>query len=74
VTGPTRASVAGRAYLDLQNLGRREKRSTEELLALYALEGFLARLAAPSELEIWCSRAVRSWPPTVPDGLPETWT
>jgi hypothetical protein len=46
VTGPTRASVAGRAYLDLQNLGRREKRSTEELLALYALEGFLARLAA----------------------------
>jgi hypothetical protein len=46
VTAPTRASVAGRAYLDLQNLGRREKRSTEELLALYALEGFLARLAA----------------------------
>jgi hypothetical protein len=46
VTGPTRAGVAGRAYLDLQNLGRREKRSTEELLALYTLEGFLARLAA----------------------------
>jgi Nucleotidyl transferase AbiEii toxin, Type IV TA system len=46
VTGPTRASAAERAYLDLQNLGRREKRSTEELLALYALEGFLARLAA----------------------------
>jgi Nucleotidyl transferase AbiEii toxin, Type IV TA system len=46
VTGPTRASVAGRAYLNLQNLGRREKRSTEELLALYALEGFLDRLAA----------------------------
>lgn len=45
MTGPTRASAAGRAYLDLQNLGRRQKRSTEELLALYALEGFLVRLA-----------------------------
>jgi hypothetical protein len=48
VNGPTRAGVAGRAYRDLQNLGRREKRSTEELLALYALEGFLDRLAMSS--------------------------
>jgi len=43
---PTRATVAGRAYLDLQNLARRQRRPTDELHQLYALEGFLARLAA----------------------------
>ena len=43
---PTRETVEGRAYLDLQNQARRDKRPTDELLALYALEGFLARLAA----------------------------
>lgn len=52
MSGPTRASVGGRAYLNLQNLGRREKRSTEELLALYALEGFLDRLAASSRTDL----------------------
>jgi hypothetical protein len=45
---PTRATVDGRAYLDLQNKARKEKRPTEELLALYALEGFLTRLADSS--------------------------
>lgn len=45
---PTRATEDGRAYLDLQNLARRTARSTEELLRLYALEGFLARLATSS--------------------------
>jgi len=29
VTGPTRASVAGRAYLDLRNKARRERRPTQ---------------------------------------------
>jgi hypothetical protein len=43
---PTRASVAGRAYLDLQNLARRSGRPTDEIHQLYALEGFLAGLAA----------------------------
>ena len=43
---PTRASADGRAYLDLQNLARRQHRSTQELLVLYVLERFLARLAA----------------------------
>jgi hypothetical protein len=43
---PTRATAEGRAYLDLQNLSRRESRSTQELLILYVLERFLARLAA----------------------------
>ncbi|HEY5878668.1 MAG TPA: nucleotidyl transferase AbiEii/AbiGii toxin family protein [Nakamurella sp.] len=42
---PTRATTAGRAYLDLQNLARRRARPTDELHQLYALEGFLARLA-----------------------------
>ena len=43
---PTRATVAGRAYLDLQNLARRQHRPTDEVHQLYALEGFLARVAA----------------------------
>jgi hypothetical protein len=41
-----RETGEGRAYLDLQNKARREGRPTDELLQLYALEGFLARLAA----------------------------
>jgi hypothetical protein len=41
---PTRATSAGRACLDLQNLARR-RRPTDELHQLYALEGFLSRLA-----------------------------
>lgn len=41
---PTRADVAGRAYLDLQNLARRQGRTTQSLLTLYVLERFLARL------------------------------
>ncbi len=42
---PTRADPGGRAYLDLQNRARREGRFTQELLVLYSLERFLARLA-----------------------------
>lgn len=43
---PTRQTPAGRAYLDLQNQARRENRTTQELLTLYVLERWLARLAA----------------------------
>jgi hypothetical protein len=43
---PTRATVEGRAYLDLQNLARGQNRPTDELHQLYALEGFLDRLAS----------------------------
>lgn len=43
---PTRATPAGRAYHDLRNLARRDRRDPSESLTLYALEGFLARLAA----------------------------
>lgn len=42
----TRETVAGRAYLDLQQKARRDARPFDELLTLYTLEGFLARLAA----------------------------
>jgi hypothetical protein len=42
---PTRQTAGGRAYLDLQNRARREKRTTQELLTLYVLERWLARLA-----------------------------
>ncbi len=41
---PTRSTSAGRAYLDLQKKARRDRRPTDELLQLYALEGFLDRL------------------------------
>lgn len=43
---PTRNTVDGRAYLDLQNLARKQHRPTDELHQLYALEGFLSRLTA----------------------------
>lgn len=40
-----RGTPSGDAYLDLQNEARRTRRPTQELLQLYVLEGFLARLA-----------------------------
>jgi hypothetical protein len=48
---PTRADAAGRAYLDLQNLARRQGRATQVLLVTYVLERFLARLAAGPDAE-----------------------
>lgn len=41
----TRGTPSDDAYLDLQNEARRTGRPTQELLQLYVLEGFLARLA-----------------------------
>lgn len=41
----TRGTPSGDAYLDLQDQARRTRRQTQELLQLYVLEGFLARLA-----------------------------
>lgn len=43
---PTRATASGRAYLDLQNRARAERRGTQELLTLYVVERWLARLSA----------------------------
>ena len=45
-TGPSRATAAGTAYLDLRKLARDSGRPTDELFQLYALEGFLDRLTA----------------------------
>lgn len=43
---PSRETPAGRAYNDLRNLARRQGRDPAEYITLYALEGFLSRLAA----------------------------
>jgi hypothetical protein len=48
---PTRQSQGGRVYLDLQNRARREKRGTQELLTLYVVERWLARLAKSEYVE-----------------------
>ena len=71
---PTRATVEGRAYLDLQNLARRQQRPTDELHQLYALEGFLARLARSQTPTDWCSRAACCSPPTTRAARPATST
>jgi hypothetical protein len=46
MTRPTRASAAGQAYLDLQNRARSDGRGTQELMTLYVVERWLARLSA----------------------------
>jgi len=43
---PTRATVDGRAYLYLRAMAKKSGRANEEYLRLYALEGFLLRLAS----------------------------
>jgi Nucleotidyl transferase AbiEii toxin, Type IV TA system len=45
VTAPSRATPSGRAYLDLRAKARGDRRPVDELLQLYVLESFLARLA-----------------------------
>ena len=45
MTAPSRATLAGRAYLDLRTKARADGRPVDELLHLYVLEAFLARLA-----------------------------
>ncbi|GIL28944.1 nucleotidyl transferase AbiEii/AbiGii toxin family protein [Actinocatenispora comari] len=48
---PTRGTAAGRAYLDLRHLAQRDRRDSLEYFTLYALEGFLTRLAASQYAE-----------------------
>jgi hypothetical protein len=48
---PTRETVAGARDLELRRLARETQRTTAELLQLYALEGFLARLARSKHRE-----------------------
>jgi Nucleotidyl transferase AbiEii toxin, Type IV TA system len=45
MTAPSRATRAGQAYLDLRAKARNGRRPVDELLQLYVLESFLARLA-----------------------------
>lgn len=42
---PTRDNAAGRAYLDLQNRARRERRGTQEMLTMYVVERWLSRMS-----------------------------
>src|ERR1700683_2992614 len=45
MTGPSKTTVAGRAFLALRRQAKSGGRTTAEYLRLYALEGFLLRLA-----------------------------
>jgi hypothetical protein len=45
VTRPTRATVDGRAFLDLRAKANADGRPVDEYLTLYALEGFIERLS-----------------------------
>lgn len=51
MTRVTRQTEAGRAYLDLQNRARRERRNTQELMTLYVVERWLARLSRSAYAE-----------------------
>ena len=50
-TRPTHGNTAGAAYLALRKRASQDGRSTAELIQLYALEGFLARLVASPHRE-----------------------
>jgi Nucleotidyl transferase AbiEii toxin, Type IV TA system len=51
VTAPTRATTAGHTYLDLRRKARQDRRPVDELMQLYVLEAFLARMAATGSAE-----------------------
>lgn len=48
---PTRGNTSGRVYLDLQRLARKSNRPTDEIIRLYALEAFVARITASPHAE-----------------------
>ncbi len=47
----SRSTSAGKAYLDLKSQAKKQGRPTDELLNLYALEGFLDRLSQTAYIE-----------------------
>lgn len=47
----TKESVAGRRYLELQRKAQHTARPTDELIQLYALEGFLDRLTRSAQAD-----------------------
>lgn len=51
MTAPTRATTAGRAYLELRRKARQDSRPVYELMQLYVLEAFLARMAVTGSTE-----------------------
>ncbi|TDU88921.1 nucleotidyltransferase AbiEii toxin of type IV toxin-antitoxin system [Kribbella voronezhensis] len=51
MTPTNRSTPAGRAYLDLQNRARRDRRGTQELLTLYVVERWLARLSRSKHVD-----------------------
>lgn len=51
MTRPTRATVDGRAFLDLRARANADGRPVDEYLTLYALEGFLERLSRSAHRE-----------------------
>ncbi len=51
MTPVSRATVAGRAYLDLKAEAKSQSRLTDELIQLYVLEGFLVRVIASAHPE-----------------------
>ncbi|GAB2990870.1 hypothetical protein GCM10027184_50760 [Saccharothrix stipae] len=65
---PTKGTPGGRAYRDLRNRARREGRPTEELLVLYTLERWLARLAGSPHAAKFVLKGGMCWPHSVPAG------
>lgn len=51
MTSPSRATTAGRTYLDLRKRALADGRPVDELFQFYVLECFLGRLAATSQAE-----------------------
>jgi len=49
----THDTEAGRRYLELQGKGKQTGRPTDELIQLYALEGFLDRLARSAYADLF---------------------
>lgn len=71
---PTRDTVEGRAYLDIQNAARRAGRTTGEYLVLYALEGSWPDLRLLSMQTISSLRAAYCLPRSQRDARPATST
>lgn len=67
----SRGTPAGDAYLDLKSQAQRSGRPTQELLQLYVLEGFLARLAVANDVEtvLELVRSVLGVAPSQDDGI-----
>jgi hypothetical protein len=66
VTAPTRATTAGRAYLDLRKQARQDHRPVDELMQLYVLESFLARMSVSGSADRFVLKGGVSWPPAAP--------